>query len=73
MASSAECAAAVTPHTTVGIHDDLAAGKTSISHWTANDKAAGWIDEDLDLVVYHIGGKSWHNELVGDRFSDLCL
>ena len=29
---------------TVGVDDDLAAGKTGVTLWTADDEEAGWLD-----------------------------
>src|ERR1019366_7465169 len=41
---AAECAATVTSHATVGIHDDLAAGQSGIAHRSADNEASSRID-----------------------------
>ena len=46
-----ECAAAVTAHAAVGVHDDLAAGEAGIAHGSADDEAASGIDVVLGVFV----------------------
>ena len=51
-----ECAAAVTPHTAVGIDDNLASGYTRIAHRTTNHKTPGRVDINLQILVHHVFG-----------------
>src|ERR1035437_1219688 len=41
---AAECTTAVTPHATVGVHDDLTAGQSGVAHGAADYEAPRWID-----------------------------
>src|SRR5208282_3551019 len=53
---AAECAAAVTSHATVSVHDDLAAGQAGIAHGAADHEASGRIDVVLGVFVEQVGG-----------------
>src|ERR1700683_344677 len=48
-----KCAAAVAAVTTVGIHNNLAAGKPRITHGTACDEPARGIDMEFRVLVEH--------------------
>ena len=48
-----KCAAAVTTHAAVAIDDDLAAGETGVALRSADDEAAGRIDEEFGRAVDH--------------------
>ena len=45
-----ERAAAVTAHAAVGVHDDLAAGQTGVALRSADDEAAGRVDEKFGFL-----------------------
>ena len=59
-----EGAAAVAGHAAVGVDDDLATGEAGVADGTADDEAAGRVDEDLVVVV---------GELLGDDRADDVL
>jgi hypothetical protein len=52
-----ERATAVTAHAAVRIDDDLASGEAGVTLRSADDEAAGWIDEELGLVVEELRGQ----------------
>src|SRR6185369_15640510 len=69
-----EGAAAVATHSSVGIDDDLASGQTAVTHRTANNKAAGRVDEVTGLGIQqmcrndlfdHFGNNFLLDSLVG--------
>ena len=57
----------MTAHAAVGINDDLSAGQTAVTLWTADNKASGWVDEDLGIVAHQF---LW-NDGVDDMFLDV--
>src|ERR1019366_3328712 len=62
----AECAPAVTPHATVGVHDDLAAGQSSVAHRSTDNEAARGIDVVLGVLVQHLLGQRRLNHVLQD-------
>ena len=44
----------MTAHATVGINNNLSAGKTSISHRSTNNKATSWIDVNVCVVPSNV-------------------
>ena len=48
---SAEGATAVRTFSTVGIHDNLAAGKAGITMWTSDNKLTGGVNVVFDIIV----------------------
>src|ERR1700730_13079017 len=53
VALAAERAAAMPRHTTVGVDDDLASGKTSVGGRTADYELATWVDHYLRAGIHH--------------------
>ena len=63
----------MTAHTTVSIDDDLAAGQSRIPHRSADNKAAGRVDIDLQLVIDHFLRKDRIDHVFNDGCTDLFL
>src|SRR5690606_28062577 len=55
----------VTGSATVGIHDDLAAGQTTVTYRAADDELAGGVDVELGLAVQPLG----RNHVLDDFFA----
>src|SRR6202035_974655 len=53
---AAEGAAAVTSHAAVGVHDNLASGKTGVAHGAADHETSGGIDVVLGIFVEQLCG-----------------
>ena len=50
----------------VGIHDDLAAGEAGVTLRTADNKAAGRVNVNINLSVKKLTGKDRKNNLVNN-------
>ena len=70
---SGESAAAVTAVAAVGVHDNLAAGQTCVTHGTAGYEAAGGIDVVLGLLVDHGPGKDRTDDFGHHRFFEFAV
>ena len=66
-----EGAAAVTAHAAVGIDDDLAPGDAGISHGSADDEAAGGVDEEFGRAVEQLGGDDGVDDVLDDALGDI--
>ena len=69
---AAECAAAVTTATTVGVHDDLASSEAAIAVRSADFKLTSWVDVDGDLIVPPLA-KHWLDDVLDDFCLELLL
>ena len=57
-------------HAAVGVDDDLAPGQTTVARWSANDKAAGWVDENLCIAGQHFFRQHFLDDLLCDEVAD---
>ena len=64
-----ESAAAVAGNASVGVDQDLAAGKPCVSHGPADDETASCVDVELGLLVHQLGG----NDLVDHHLADVAV
>src|SRR5580693_3072147 len=60
---AAESAAAMPPHATVGVHNNLAAGQPGIAHGPANDKPTRGIDVIFRVFVEQMSGNRGLNHV----------
>src|SRR5674476_1542867 len=65
-----ERAAAVTAHAAVAVHDDLAAGQTGVALRSANDEAAGGVDEKLRFLSEQMLRQNLLDDLLDAKFLD---
>src|ERR1019366_3069868 len=68
---AAECTTAVTSHATVGVHDDLAAGQSGVTHGATDYEAARWIDVILGVLVEHLLGQRGLDHILQDVSAQL--
>ena len=68
-----ESAAAVTAHAAVAIHDNLAAGQTSIALRSADDETAGGVDQKLGFVIEHFSGQNFLDDFLDAEIFDLLM
>ena len=70
---SGECSAAVTGISAVAVYDNLTSGQSCITVRSADDKAAGRVDEELGVLVYHFCRKDRIKHVLFNVCMDLLL
>src|ERR1700730_10310957 len=70
---AAEGAAAVTSHAAVGVHDNLASGKTGVAHGAADHETSGGIDVVLGIFVEQLGGDGGLDDVLQNVASEFFV
>ena len=68
-----ECAAAVTGVAAVTVHDDLSTGQTAVTLGASDHKTTSGIDEELGILVHHVGGDNLIEHIPFDIRVNLLL
>src|SRR5690606_33871134 len=63
----------VSTMTTVSIYDDFTTSKTTISHWSTNNKATSWVNVEVSIFIDEIHWNSLLNNFFHDGFFNLSL
>src|SRR5215467_10883696 len=68
-----ERAATMTAVAAVGVHDNFAAGETSITHWPADDEATRRVDVVLSVFVEHGHRYNWLDDMFQDGVAEIFV
>ena len=70
---SGECAATVTRHAAVGVHNDLTSGRAAVSVRTADNETSGRIDKEFCILINHLCRQNLVKYIFFNILMDLLL